>query len=123
MKKVLVVDDSEVVRKQVGGCLAAAGFTVVGASDGLDALARLDEHPDTSLMILDINMPRMNGLELLEELAKRGTIPGLPVLVLTTEADPALVARARKAGAKGWVVKPLKTDLLLAAVRKLTGTT
>jgi two-component system, chemotaxis family, chemotaxis protein CheY len=121
MKKVLVVDDSEVVRQQVGTCLAAADFKVVEAGDGIDALARLTEHPDVAIVILDINMPRMNGLEMLEELRKSGKIATLPVLVLTTEADPALVAKAKQAGAKGWVVKPLKSALLLAAVKKLTG--
>ena len=123
MKKVLVVDDSEVVRQQVGTCLASSDFKVVEAGDGIDALARLDAHPDVAIVILDINMPRMNGLEMLEEMRKRGLISKLPVLVLTTEADPALVARAKQAGAKGWVVKPLKGDLLLAAVKKLTGST
>ncbi len=120
MKKILVVDDSEMVRQQVGASLSAAGYSVLEARDGMDALERLADHADVAMVILDINMPRMNGLEMLDRLHENERPISVPVLVLTTEADPALVARARKAGAKGWVVKPIKPDLLVTAVRKLT---
>ena len=76
--------------------------------------------PDAALVICDVNMPNRNGLELLEVLRRHEQLKTLPVLMLTTEGQPQLIERARKSGAKGWLVKPFKADLLLAAVKKLT---
>lgn len=121
MKKVLVVDDSETVRQQVGMALRQAGFEVAEATDGQDGLTKIEQDRGISLVILDVNMPRMNGLEMLERVKAKADFATLPVLMLTTEGQPALVDRAKKAGAKGWVVKPFKADLLVAAARKLAG--
>jgi len=112
--KVLVVDDSMMVRRQVGMALTAAGFAVVEATDGADALAKLSAHVDIGLVVCDVNMPRMNGLEFLEKVRA-----GLPVMMLTTEGQPELIQRAKALGAKGWLVKPFKPELLVAAARKL----
>ncbi len=119
---ILVVDDSMVVRQQVRRTLAAAGFGVLEAADGVQALEKLKETPMVSLVVSDVNMPRMGGLELLEHMRERGFLPEMPVLMLTTEADVALVKRAKELGAKGWMVKPLKAELLVATVIKLTTT-
>jgi two-component system chemotaxis response regulator CheY len=116
---VLVVDDSLMVRRQVATALTAAGFHIVEAVDGADALTKIDAHPDAALVVCDVNMPRMNGLELLE--ATRLRRPALPFMMLTTEGQPELIASARALGAKGWMVKPFKPDLLVAAARKLSG--
>jgi two-component system, chemotaxis family, chemotaxis protein CheY len=113
--KVMVIDDSMTVRKQVAIALTGAGFTVVEACDGADALEKLATHVDVSLVVCDVNMPRMNGLEFLENVRK-----GLPVMMLTTEGQQELIQRAKALGAKGWLVKPFKPDLLLAAARKLS---
>ena len=115
VNKIMVIDDSMMVRKQVGMALGAAGFTVVEASDGADALEKLEKHADVALVVCDVNMPRMNGLEFLENVRA-----GLPVMMLTTEGQPELIQRAKALGAKGWLVKPFKPDLLVAAARKLT---
>jgi two-component system chemotaxis response regulator CheY len=120
MKKVLVIDDSATVRQQVCAALCGAGFSVVEATDGADGLVQLERNADVVMVLCDLNMPRMNGLEMLESLQSSGGARGVPVLMLTTEAAPALVDRAKKAGAKGWIVKPFKAELLLGAVRKLT---
>lgn len=119
MKKVLVVDDSETVRQQVTQALQGAGYPVLGAWDGVEGLAMATEDPSVAMVILDVNMPRMNGLEMLDRL--REARAELPVLILTTEAQPSLIDRARKAGAKGWLVKPIKPDLLASAVKRVLG--
>jgi two-component system chemotaxis response regulator CheY len=118
MKRILVIDDSPSVRQQVGMALTQAGFTVVEAPDGAKGL-ELIEGSAFSAVICDVNMPRMNGLEMLEALKARGTRPSLPVIMLTTEGQPAMIQRAKAAGAKGWMIKPFKADLLIAAVQKL----
>lgn len=115
---VLVVDDSLMVRRQVSAALTAAGFRTIEASDGADALVMLDANPDAALVVCDVNMPRMNGLELLE--AARPRRPELPFLMLTTEGQPELIQSAKALGAKGWMVKPFKAELLVAAARKLS---
>jgi two-component system chemotaxis response regulator CheY len=118
MKKVLIVDDSEIVRQQLGRALTEAGLSVVEAGDGVDGLERLGEYADISLLILDINMPRMNGLEMLDALKRNPKTALLPVLVLTTEAQHSMVARAKQAGAKAWLIKPVKMDRFVEVVKR-----
>jgi two-component system chemotaxis response regulator CheY len=115
--KILVIDDSAMVRQQVGRALMGAGFSIVEAADGVDALQKLASSPDTRLIVCDVNMPRMNGIEFLERLnADRSVVP---VVMLTTEGQPELIQRAKSLGAKGWIVKPFKPELLVAAAKKL----
>lgn len=115
---ILVIDDSLLVRQQVGRALAGAGFSIVEAADGIDALQKLAGSPGTGLIVCDVNMPRMNGLEFLERLNANGS--KVPVVMLTTEGQPELIQRAKVLGAKGWIVKPFKPEMLVAAARKLT---
>jgi two-component system, chemotaxis family, chemotaxis protein CheY len=117
---VLVIDDSLMVRQQVGRALTAAGFSILEATDGVDALQKLANSPETRLVVCDVNMPRMNGIEFLERLNANGS--SVPVVMLTTEGQPELIQRAKALGAKGWIVKPFKPDLLVAAAKKLTAT-
>lgn len=119
MKKVLVVDDSALVRRQVGNTLKGAGYEVVEAVDGQDAREKLTGNANVGMIVCDITMPRMNGLELLSALQEDG-FKG-PVVMLTTEGRPDVVAQARALGAKGWLVKPLKPEMLLATIAKLVG--
>ena len=118
MKKILVIDDSPTVRQQVGLALSQAGYQVLEAVDGLDAIGKVDA--SVAMLICDVNMPRMNGLEMLEKLRADARWKSLPVVMLTTEGQPALIERAKKAGAKGWIIKPFKAELLVAAVQRLT---
>lgn len=118
-KKVLVVDDSATVRQAVGAALIPAGFIVIEAVDGVEGAACIDASPDLALVICDMNMPRMNGLEMVEAVRRRPVPCTVPIVMLTTEGDPTLVARAKQAGAKGWIVKPFKPEMLVAAAKKL----
>ena len=117
MKKILVIDDSETIRQQVRHALAATGYEIVEAVDGIDGLEKLRTVTDLDLALCDVNMPRMNGLDMIAEVQRTG--PKIPILMLTTEGQPSLIRRAREAGAKGWIVKPFKPELLVAAVTKL----
>jgi two-component system chemotaxis response regulator CheY len=117
--KILVIDDSETVRKQVRQALVGAGYEVVEALDGADGLEKIKRQANLSLALCDINMPRMSGLEMLEHLHRDGST--LPVVMLTTEGQPLLIRRAKQAGAKGWIVKPVKAEPLLSAVTKILG--
>jgi two-component system chemotaxis response regulator CheY len=121
INKVLVVDDSSSIRQRVSSVLGEAGFEVVGAVDGFDALAKLKEANGVRLVIADINMPRLNGLQMISKIQSDEKTAGIPILVLTTEGDPDLISEARKLGVKAWMVKPFKPEVLVAAVKKLTG--
>jgi two-component system chemotaxis response regulator CheY len=112
MSTVMVVDDSAPVRQQVSSALRQAGYTVVEASDGQDGLEKLGASPAVAMVICDVNMPRMTGIEFLERLGGR-----LPVLMLTTEGQPELKKKAKALGAKGWIIKPFKPELLIEAVK------
>jgi two-component system chemotaxis response regulator CheY len=120
-KQVMVVDDSRTVRQIVGAVLVKAGYEVVEAVDGVDGASQVEQRPELAMVICDINMPRMNGLEMLEAVKSEGKNATLPVIMLTTEGKPQLIARAKEAGAKGWIVKPFKPEMLLATVKKLVG--
>ena len=120
-KKILIVDDSATVRQQVGAVLLAAGYDVVEAADGALGSAEIARTTDLAMVICDVNMPNMNGIDMVTLVKSEGKNAALPIVMLTTEGQPTLVERAKKAGAKGWIVKPFKNELLIAAVRKLVG--
>jgi two-component system, chemotaxis family, chemotaxis protein CheY len=120
-KKILVVDDSASVRQQVGSVLAAAGYDVIEAADGLLGSEEIERANDLAMVICDVNMPNMNGIDMVAKAKQSPKNAALPIIMLTTEGQPQLVERAKKAGARGWIVKPFKNELLVAAVRKLVG--
>ena len=120
-KKVLIVDDSRTIRQQVNFTLSKGGFSVVEAEDGKDGIEKLKANTDVSMIISNVNMPNMNGLEMVEAIASDAGLPKPPIVMLTTEGSGELVERAKKAGAKGWLVKPFKPDQLVAVVQKLVG--
>ena len=122
MVKVMIVDDAAFVRGHVTQVLSDAGFTVVHAVDGDDALVQLANVPDIDLVLCDVNMPKKNGLEFLEEAHKPNAWPRLKVVMLTTEGQAESIHRAKAAGALGWIVKPFKPEALVATVRRLTAT-
>ena len=117
---VMLVDDSATVRLQARRALAGAGFRVIEACDGLEALEKLGTSSDIVLVVCDVNMPRMNGIEFIEALSRQGG-PKPAVIMLTTERHPELIQRAKAHGAKDWIAKPFNAELLVAAVKKVTG--
>jgi two-component system chemotaxis response regulator CheY len=121
-KKILIIDDSVSVRRQVSGVLVQAGFDVLEATDGLNGADQIRAEADLALVICDVNMPKLNGLDMLESLKDEIAVRCLPVVMLTTEGQPDAMARAKRSGAKGWIVKPFKEHLLVGAVKKLTMT-
>jgi two-component system chemotaxis response regulator CheY len=119
IKRVLVVDDSPTVRQHVTSTLTQAGFDVVEACEGVEGAEKIAADAQIALVFLDVNMPRMNGLEMLEQVKAGGKNPHLNVIMLTSEGQQSLIERAKKAGAKGWIVKPFKPELLVAAAKKI----
>jgi len=91
------------------------------AANGQEGLAMVDSNRNIGMVICDINMPNMDGLEMLEKVKSKPENQSLPVLMLTTEGQMALVKRAKQAGAVGWIVKPFNAAQLVQTVSKLTG--
>ena len=120
MKKILTVDDSSSVRQMVGFTLRSAGYEVVEAVDGKDGLGKAGAHK-VDLVITDLNMPVMDGIEMITEIRKLSDHSFTPILMLTTESQPEKKDAGRKAGATGWIVKPFNSDQLVSVVRKLIG--
>ncbi len=118
-KKIMIVDDSKTIRQQVSFTLTKGGYEVIEAEDGQDGIDKLKANADVAMVISDVNMPNMNGLEMVEKLKSDGNT--VPVIMLTTEGASDLIQRAKEAGAKGWLVKPFQPDQLVAAVSKIAG--
>jgi len=106
------------MRRMVAFTLKAAGYDVLEAGDGADALKLLKTRP-VDMVISDINMPNMNGIELTKQLRGIPHFTRTPIILLTTESDPAKKAEGRAAGATGWMVKPFNQEQLLAVVGKV----
>lgn len=116
---VLTVDDSRTMRDMLRLALTSAGFNVRQAEDGVHGLEVLDAgRPD--VIVTDINMPRMDGFGFIEAVRRNDEYSSVPILVLTTESDGEKKARARNAGATGWIVKPFEPEKLVAAIRRVT---
>jgi len=117
-KTILIVDDSATIRQVVGMTLKGAGYEVMEASDGKDALKKLDGKK-ISLIISDVNMPNMDGITFVKEAKKLASYKFTPIIMLTTESQDSKKQEGQAAGAKAWVVKPFQPEQMLAAVAKL----
>jgi len=114
--KVLIVDDSAIMRRVIEQILIGLGHEGVQAGDGVDGLARLAEHPDIGLVLLDWNMPRMNGLDFLRALERQPGRRDLPVIMLTTEAERRKMIQAIEAGARHYLTKPFEAETLAVKI-------
>ena len=118
MARILAVDDSSSMRRMLNFALSNGGFDVLEAEDGQQAL-EIAQSEDVDLVLTDINMPRMNGFELIEKLRELPSYKFVPILTLTTESSVEKKARGRAAGATGWIVKPFDPTQLLSIVNRL----
>ncbi len=117
-KTILVVDDSISIRLVVAQTLRAAGFTVIEAEDGVDALEKCNGQK-LHLVISDLNMPRMDGINFVREMKQLPAYRFTPAIILTTETAEDKIAEGHAAGAKTWMIKPFKAERMLAVVSKI----
>ena len=117
-KKILAVDDSKTMREMVSFTLKGAGYEVVEAEDGKAALTTLNGGK-VDAIITDLNMPNMNGFELIRAVRANPAYKFTPILMLTTEGDAAKKEEGKAAGATGWIVKPFNPEKLIEVVKKI----
>ncbi len=119
-KTILTVDDSASMRQMVKLTLNGAGYDVVEAGDGKEAMSRIGS-AEVKLVITDLNMPNMDGLALIRQLRQTPEYRFVPIIFLTTESDEAKKAEAKQCGATAWITKPFKQEQLLGVVKKVLG--
>ena len=119
-KKILAVADSISIRKSIYFVLTQEGYEVVEAVDGVDGLAKAKEDK-FNLVITDINMPNMDGIEMIKQIRQTEGYKFTPIIALTTENQDSKMQEGKAAGATGWIVKPFTSEKLLAIVKKIIG--
>jgi two-component system chemotaxis response regulator CheY len=119
-KRILTADDSASIRQMVTFTLKGAGYEVVEAVDGRDALSKLNGSP-IHMVITDLNMPNLDGIGLVKGIRANPAYKFIPVILLTTESQESKKIEGRTAGATGWIVKPFKPEQLLAVIKKVLG--
>lgn len=119
-KKILAVDDSISIRKSISFVLTQEGYEVIEAVDGVDGLAKAKEDK-FNLVITDINMPNMDGIEMIKQIRQTEGYKFTPIIALTTENQDSKMQEGKAAGATGWIVKPFTSEKLLAIVKKIIG--
>lgn len=119
-KTIITVDDSASVRQMVSFTLKGAGYEVVEACDGRDAVSKLSG-PPVHMVITDLNMPNLDGIGLIRAIRANPSCKFIPIVMLTTESQGSKKEEGKAAGATGWIVKPFKPEQLLAVVKKVLG--
>lgn len=119
-KTILTIDDSPSIRQMVAMTLSGAGYRVLEAANGLEGYNQATGNT-VNAVVVDLNMPVMNGLDFLRKFRAHPAGKGVPVVLLTTESDEALKKQAREAGATGWIMKPFNPAQLLSVVAKVAG--
>lgn len=117
-KVIMTVDDSVSIRQMVGFSLTRAGYEVLEAVDGRDAVNKL-KGKTVNMLITDLNMPNMDGIELIREVRSKPEYRFMPIIMLTTESQEEKKQAGKAAGATGWIVKPFKPDQLLSVIKKV----
>jgi len=119
-KTIMIIDDSASMRQMLAFTLKGAGYAVLEAVDGKDAVAKLNG-VSLQMIITDLNMPNMDGIEFVRAARGLSNCKFIPIVFLTTETDAEKKQAAKAAGATGWIVKPFKPESLLATCKKLLG--
>jgi len=119
-KVILTADDSASVRQMVTLTLKNAGFEVIESVDGADAYSKL-EGKTVDMVITDLNMPNMDGIELIKKIRESPDHKFVPIVLLTTESQADKKQEGKQAGATGWIVKPFKPEQLIAVIKKVLG--
>ena len=119
-KTIMIVDDSTSIRQMVSFTIKNAGYGVIEASDGQDALNKLDIG-EIHMIITDLNMPNLDGIGLIQNVRARPSFKYVPIIMLTTESQDSKKQEGKSAGATGWIVKPFRPEQLTAVVRKVLG--
>lgn len=117
-KTIMTADDSASMRQMITFTLKQAGYDVVEAEDGKDALSKANG-TSIDMLITDLNMPNMNGLELIEAIREIDKYKFIPIIMLTTESDAEKKAKGKSAGATGWLVKPFQPPQLISVIKKV----
>ncbi len=119
-KTILIVDDSKSIRQMVSFTLKDAGYEVIEAVDGKDALAQCNSST-VHMMITDLHMPKLDGIGLIREVRTKPSCKFIPIVMLTTESQEEKKQEGKAAGATGWIVKPFKPEQLISVIRKVLG--
>jgi len=119
-KCILTVDDSASIRQMVSFTLKGAGYEVVEATDGKEALSKLNGNP-VHMILTDLNMPNLDGIGLIKGVRANPACKFIPIIMLTTESQDSKKQEGKQAGATGWIVKPFKPDQLIAVIKKVLG--
>ena len=119
-KTIMTADDSASVRQMVGFTLKQAGYEVIEAVDGQEALDKL-AGGDIQMLITDLNMPRVNGIDLVKKVRAMAPYRFIPIILLTTESQAGKKQEGKAAGATGWIVKPFTPEQLMGVVKKVLG--
>lgn len=119
LSKVLVVEDGEEARTLYSYMLNKSGYEPILATDGLDALEKTLLHPDLKCMLIDLQMPQMNGFEFIQALRSQHAFGNIPIVVITAFTNPELVKRGRNLKVDGWLQKPVRKDLLVGTVERV----
>jgi len=119
-RTIMTVDDSASVRQMVSFTLRNAGYAVIEASDGREAVAKVKGTP-VNMVITDLNMPHLDGIGLIRALRAYPACKFIPIIMLTTESQAEKKQEGKAAGATGWIVKPFKPEQLIAVVKKVLG--
>jgi len=118
-KVIMTVDDSVSIRQMVSFTLKREGYDVVEAVDGVDALKKLNGDNPVHMMITDLNMPNMDGIELIKNVRANAKYRFMPIIMLTTESQEGRKQEGKTAGATGWIVKPFKPEQLVGVIKKV----
>lgn len=120
MNKILLIDDSQTIRDELKAILAdVSGIETIEAENGLVGLEQLEKNPDTNLMIVDVNMPEMDGLTMIGRIHEEQKHTGIPIVMLTTETSKDMKDRAKELGIRAWILKPCDEKKIMFVIDKL----